>query len=112
MSETTTPTNLNLSRFQYGDLKYIFHNRVTMASLRKANMTTLSSLAYRGYLRRVGMTDDSEVFLTPAGEAALKRYGEATMNTRQHERELTDRCLRLLKHSRRIVSMQQVKKTA
>ena len=108
MAETNQKKSLqNLSRLQYGDLKYIHRNRVTMGHLRLANLTTLTSLAYRGYLRRVGASDDAEIFLTPEGEAALDAYESATMNTKARESDLTERCLRLLRHSRRVVAMQK-----
>ena len=95
----------NLSRHQYGDLLFIHRNRVTMATLRKANMITMTSLAARGYLRRVGTGEDTEIMLTPAGEMALKTYTDATMYERKAESDITERCARLLRHSRRIVEM-------
>lgn len=95
----------NLSRHQYGDLLYISRNRPTMHQLRLANMNTLTSLAQRGYLFKVGPTDDSEVMLTKAGEEALRLYQQAGMNERMHEADITERCLRLLRYSRRLVMM-------
>lgn len=98
---------LNLSRLQYGDLRFIHRNRVTMGRLRSANLTTLTSLAYRGYLRRTGAGEDADVFLTPEGEMALDAYESATLNTKARESDLTERCLRLLRHSRRVVTMRK-----
>jgi hypothetical protein len=40
-------------------------------------MTTMTSLAYRGYLRKFGSGDDAQVLLTQAGEEALRTYEEA-----------------------------------
>lgn len=91
----------NLSRLQYGDMKYIHQNAPTMQHLRKANMTTLTSLAYRGYLRKTGMGELARVVLTHDGEQALEAYDAATLNQRAREYELTERCLRLLQYSRR-----------
>ena len=93
----------NLSRLQYGDLRYIHRNKMTMAHLRSANLTTMTSLAYRGYLRRVGTLENGEIFLTPEGEEALKSYETATLYTKERESDPTERCLRLLRHSRRNV---------
>lgn len=90
-----------LSRHQYGTLLFIFSNKVTMEYLRHAHANTLGSLAYRGYLKLVGTGDHQEVELTKAGDEALRTYREATLNERIHEGELTDRCLRLLRHGRR-----------
>ena len=108
MSETNQKKPLqNLSRLQYGDLRFIHRNRVTMGHLRLANLTTLTSLAYRGYLRRSGAGEDAEVLLTPEGETALSAYEDAALNTKARESDLTERCLRLLRHSRRVVAMQK-----
>jgi hypothetical protein len=108
MPETNQKKPLqNLSRLQYGDLRFIHHNRITIGHLRLANLTTLTSLAYRGYLRRVGMGEDADVLLTQEGEAALDAYESATLNTKARESDLTERCLRLLRHSRRVVAMQK-----
>jgi hypothetical protein len=96
---------LNLSRHQYGTLKFIHEHEVTLAYLKKAHANTLGSLAYRGYLRKVGSGEMAQVFLTEEGIGVLKLYKEAAMNERQHEHELTERCLRLIQHSRRIAVM-------
>lgn len=98
------PTNdlpKNLSRHQYGDLKFIHSHTPTLGYLRKAQANTLSSLAYRGYLRRHGSGDEALVFLTALGEEALASYEKASLNERKIEKELTERCMRLLQHSRR-----------
>ncbi len=91
----------NLSRHQYGDLKFIHHNAPSLSYLRKAHASTLSSLAYRGYLRRHGTGDSAVILLTPAGQEALAAYEKATLNERVREGELTERCMRLLQYSRR-----------
>ena len=101
MRQTVPPS---LSRHQYGSLRFIAKNNVTMEYLRNAHANTLGSLAYRGYLKLsgVGIGDKAVVILTQSGAEALLYYERATMNERTHEGELTDRCLRLLKHSRRV----------
>jgi len=91
----------NLSRHQYGTMRFLAHNKVTMSYLRVAHANTLGSLAYRGYLVRLGPGDDAEVALTKSGEEALRYYEQASLNERGHEGELTDRCQRLLKYSAR-----------
>jgi hypothetical protein len=93
-----------LSRHQYGTLKFIMHQKVTLADLRHAHATTLGSLAYRGYLKLTGTGEEQEVGLTKTGEEALRVYTEAALNERSHEGELTERCLRLLRHGRRRVT--------
>lgn len=103
MSQPHLPQNL--SRYQYGTLKFISENAPTLAYLRKAHQTTLGSLAYRGYLRRMGSGETAGVFLTESGDRALMEYRQATLNERKHEFELTERCLSLLKHSRRVHQM-------
>jgi hypothetical protein len=100
-----TKVPLNLSRHQYGTLKFIHEHDVTLAHLKRAHGNTLGSLAYRGYLRKVGSSDAAQVFLTEDGIGALKLYKDAGMNERQHEHELTERCQRLIQHSRRIAVM-------
>lgn len=97
-----------LSRHQYGTLKFIHDNKVTMAYLRHAHANTLGSIAQRGYLQKSGQGDDAEIFLTKAGVEALRLYMTASLNERTHEGELTERCLRLLKHTRgRVVHMEK-----
>ena len=103
MSDTNIP--LNLSRHQYRTLKFINGHDVTLVHLRKAHANTLGSLAYRGYVRQVGTSNDAPVFLTESGLEALKSYEQVGMNERGHEGELTERCIRLLRHSRRIAVM-------
>ena len=96
----------NLSRHQYGTLKFIHSNHVTLEYLRHAHANTLGSLAYNGWIMKRGSGEKAEVVLTGAGEEQLRIYSHASINERQHERELTDRCLRLLAHARgRVVSM-------
>jgi len=102
MADIPKAPPLNLSRHQYGTLKFIYDHGPTLAYLRRAHATTLGSLAYRGYLRRVGMGEAAQVFLTEEGAEALKSYDLAQLNQRSHEGELTARCLRLLQHSRRM----------
>ncbi len=87
----------NLSRHQYGSLKFIHDNHVSLDYLRNAHANTLGSLAERGYLQR----DGENVVLSQAGIDALHVYTHASLNERAHEGELTDRCMRLLKHVRR-----------
>lgn len=86
----------NLSRHQYGTLKFIADNHVTIEYLRHAHANTLGSVAYNGWVVKRG----SEVVLTKTGEEQLRIYNQATINERQHEGELTERCKRLLAHSR------------
>ena len=96
----------NLSRHQYGSLRFIHTNKVTFSYLRNAHANTLGSLAQRGYLQRLGAGDDALITLSPSGEAALRSYSQGSLNERAHEGELTERCQRLLKHVRRnVVSM-------
>jgi len=99
MTKPVTPeTPRNLSRHQYGSLKFIAHNNVTLEYLRHAHANTLGSLAERGYLERSGEL----IVLSQSGKLALDTYSQASLNERGHEGELTERCLRLLKHTRRI----------
>lgn len=91
-----------LSMHQYGTLKYIRNHRVTLGYLRKAHATTLGSLAQRELICKTSSGDEAEVILTPAGEEAFKCYHNASLNERSHEGNLTDRCMRLLQHARRI----------
>lgn len=114
MSENVT---LNLSRHQYGTLKFIRDSAPNLAYLRKAHANTLGSLAYRGYLRRHGPGEEAVVLLTPTGEEAYQTYAKATLNERATEKEMTERCMRLLQLSRRrnVMSMpgeKEGKKTA
>lgn len=110
MQQTEEPIR-NLSRHQYGTLKLIAEARVTLDYMRNVSATTISSLAYRGYLRLSGTGGDAVVNLSATGEEALRVYSQATANMRQHEAELTERTLRLLKHSRR-AAVHTLSKTA
>ena len=112
MSELSLPQKpRNLSRHQYGTLKFIANNHVTLTYLRHAHGNTLGSCAYNGWIAKTGkgLGDDAEIVLTHAGKEALRTYTEATMNERSHEGDLTERCLRLLTHSRakNVVSLQR-----
>jgi hypothetical protein len=98
----------DLSRHQYGTLKFIADNKVTLAYLRHAHGTTLGSLAYQRWIEVRGTDDDAPVYLTKAGEEELKSYNHATLNERSHEADITERCMRLLKHARsRVVPIQK-----
>jgi hypothetical protein len=97
----------NLSRHQYGSLKFIAENKVSLAYLRNFHANTLGSIAYWGWIVVNGNSDDSIVSLTPLGEHELKSYQQASFNERSHESDLTDRCQRLLKHARRLRVMQK-----
>ena len=93
-----------LSWHQYGTLKFIAENTPTLAYLRIAHAATLTSLLHpgRNYLYVTGRGDEAVVVLTKTGDDALRTYTNATLNERHQERELTERCLRLLKHARRL----------
>jgi hypothetical protein len=108
MQQTDLPLR-GLSRHQFGTLKFINDNKVTMGYLKIAHANTLGSLAWRGYLfiTSNGAGDKAIVGLTPEGEKALRSYTSASINERQHEHELSERCLRLLRHSRRVVAMRK-----
>ena len=107
MSETSVKSyQLNLSRHMYNDLRFIHEHHMTVAHLRMANMTTMTAIAARGYLRKIGQGEEAEILLTQAGEDALGRYSGTEMNLRKHEAEITERCLQLLKHTRRVVAME------
>jgi hypothetical protein len=98
----------NLSRHQYGTLKFIADNKVTLGYLRHAHGTTLGSIAYHRWIEVRGTGDDALVYLTKAGEEELKSYNHATLNERSHEADITERCMRLLKHARsRVVPIQK-----
>lgn len=90
----------NLSRHQYGTLRFIAQNHVTIEYLRHAHANTLGSIAYNGWIMKKGTGEKAEVVLTKSGEEELRMYNEASLNERQKEGELTERCLRLLAHSR------------
>ena len=90
-----------LSRHQYGSLRYFSKGSVTLDQLRNAHATTLGSLLIRGYLQKQG----SVIVLTKRGGEALRLYDQATINERSHEGDLTERCLKLLRYSRRVVAM-------
>lgn len=91
----------NMSRYQYGLLKYVRNNHVTLEQLRVAHGTTLGSVAYWGWIARTSSNDDSPIVLTKTGRAELEAYEAADLPIRSTEGELTERCLRLLMHSRR-----------
>lgn len=98
----------NLSRHQYGMLKFISENHVTRAYLRHAHGGTLWSVLYQRWAIATGPgKDDDPIVLTKDGQAELDAYQRASMPERSHEAELTERCQRLLKHSKRIVAMQK-----
>ena len=92
----------NLSRHQYGTLKFIKENHVTLTYLRHAHAGTLYSVISNGWVARHGTGDKAEITLTKAGEDTLRIYTEASINERKSEADLTDRCQRLLAHSRRL----------
>lgn len=97
-------TPRNLSRHQYRTLRYIKNHQVTMAALRRAHGNTLGSLAQNDYIRRIGAGDGAEVVLTQRGLTALDSYNESGMNERKHAADVTERCLRLLRHVRNIAA--------
>jgi hypothetical protein len=90
----------NLSRHQYGTLKFIHNHNVTLKYLRRCHANTLGSLAYQGWIRRSGTGDDALIFLTNEGETELLSYERGGMNERRVEGELTDRVRRLLRLTR------------
>lgn len=105
MPETATKFR-TLSRHQYGTLRFINDNHVTLGYLRHAHANTLGSIAYNGWITKRGSGEDAEVVLTKSGDEQLRTYSHATMNERSHEAELTDRCRRLLMHTRgKLVAM-------
>ena len=96
----------NLSRHQYGTLKFINDNNVTLAYLRHAHANTLGSLAYHQWIAVTGPGEDAPVVLTKKGIEELNTYNHASLYERAHEGDLTERCQRLLKYSRsRVVAM-------
>ena len=90
----------NLSRHQYGTLKFINDNHVPLSYLRHAHGNTLGSVAYNGWIAKRGSGENAEVVLTKAGEEQLRIYMQASLNERSHEADLTERCQRLLMHTR------------
>lgn len=90
-----------MSKHQFGTLRFIAENHVTLDYLRIAHANTLGSLAQRGYLSLAGAGEKAGVLLTKAGIEALRTYLHASLNERSHEGELTDRCTRLLKFAKR-----------
>ena len=98
----------NLSRSQYGALRFISDNKVTLTSLRLAHAGTISSLAYHDWIRKLGTGDDAAIVLTAKGEDELQSYEHAIVPERKHEYDLTDRTMRLLKMTRNVVAMRSV----
>jgi hypothetical protein len=95
----------NLSRNQYGALRFIGDNNVTLRSLRMAHAGTISSLAYHDWIRKLGAGEDAAIILTAKGEEELRSYEHAILPERKVEHDLTDRTMRLLKMTRNIVAM-------
>ena len=95
------PKDRNLSRHQFPTLRYIRDHRVTLQELRKFHGTTLSSLAYLGYIAKAGTGDIAEIVVTSSGENALRLYTEGAYNQRLHEGDLTERTRTLLRHVRK-----------
>jgi hypothetical protein len=105
MSETETKYR-TMSRHQYGTLKFIYDNHVTLEYLRHAHANTLGSIALNGWIVKRGSGESAEVVLTKAGEEQMRAYSHASLNERAHEADLTERCRRLLQYSRgKVVSM-------
>src|SRR5262245_15226482 len=102
MSDNQNDIKLDLSHHQFCTLRYINDHVLTMHHLRLAHATTLGSLAYRGYLRKVGSGEGAQIMLTDAGLQALHGYSEDRFNARSREGDLTERCQRLILHSRRM----------
>lgn len=98
------PKLRNLSRHQYGTLKFIHEHNVTLSYLGRAHANTLGSLAYHGWIRRVGTGESALIMLTARGEEELQSYVLGGMNERQKAGELTERVRRLL-HVSRVIAM-------
>lgn len=101
-SPKTDKTERNLSRHQFPTLMWIRNHRVTVRDLRGFHGATLGSLGYNGYIAKIGGGEDAEVQVTQAGEEALRQYTEQRYNQRQHAGDITERCMTLLRHVRRV----------
>ena len=93
-----------MSSLQYGTLKYIIDHEVTVGDAQMINMSTLGSLAQRGWVAR----DGNRIVPTKVGHLASDSYRLAKANFRQNEADISDRVRGLLK----ISEMRIVKKLA
>lgn len=88
----------NLSKYQYGLLKYVESHRVTLEGLQTAHGGTLGSALDRGYLARGTEADGViTIHLTEEGRAALNEYSTSSIRQRLHPGPLTDHCARMLR---------------
>lgn len=97
-----------ISRHQYGTLRYVRDHQPTVAELRDINNLTLGSLGHWHWTRLNGSGEHATLTITPLGIEVLRAYEGADVNRRLHEAEMTERCLRLLRYSRRLGQVRQM----
>lgn len=77
---------------QFGTLKYIIYETVTLDNLRGLNMGTVDSLIIRGWVQRTG----NVIRVTNNGAIAFDQYKHAKPNYRTVKKDISERCKFLL----------------
>lgn len=89
-----------MTHHQFGTLKYVRHNDITLKTASELSMNTFGSLIKRGWIARNG----SYLRLTDAGEEAYESYSKAVANFRKYDTGLTDHVKHLL-HLDRVLTI-------
>ncbi len=91
----------NLSVHQFGTLRYVKEQPVTVETLEGVHGGTLWSLLHRKYLTKgEDHGRQTRIVLTRAGEEELHSYTHAEARQRAHVGDLTERCARMLRVAR------------
>ena len=89
-----------MTAHQYGTLKYVVNNVVTVSELGHYSMSTLGSLVQRGWVKR----DGNKIEPTQDGMDAYYNYFKATSNYRKVDKEISER-VRLMLHINKLVAI-------
>ena len=89
-----------MTAHQYGTLKYIINNTVTISDLGLYSMNTLGSLIQRGWVKR----DGNSITPTQDGINAYYDYYKAPPNYRKVEKDISER-VRLMLHINKLVTV-------
>lgn len=81
-----------MTAHQYGTLKYIINNDVTLTELGHYSMTTLGSMVIRRWVIR----DGNKVIPTQEGIEAFNNYFRAAPNYRKVDKDISERVRSLL----------------
>lgn len=89
-----------MTQHQYGTLKFIINNDITIDNLGHYSMATVGSMIIRKWVKR----DGNRVIPTQEGIEAFNSFFKAQPNYRKNEADITER-VRTLLHISRMLKM-------